>query len=169
MDIIERPKRQTAYGSLPPEEKKKANARAYLNSNIRRGVVQKQPCSVCGTTYELEAHHDDYEKPLQVTWFCRKHHKEFHMKFKPVKDVPPSLSFSVIKARFIKNMLILRHEHGLSQKDMSIFCEVKLSTYQAYEEARSFPPIDILLRISQHFKISLEILLTTEIKSASMN
>jgi len=26
----------------------------------------------------LEAHHEDYNKPLEVMWFCQKHHKLHH-------------------------------------------------------------------------------------------
>nr|DAD85891.1 MAG TPA: hypothetical protein [Siphoviridae sp. ctGdK3] len=30
----------------------------------------------------LEAHHDDYSKPLQVRWLCRRHHKQLHKELK---------------------------------------------------------------------------------------
>ncbi len=31
-------------------------------------------CSDCGET-KVEAHHEDYSKPLDVEWLCKKHHK----------------------------------------------------------------------------------------------
>jgi hypothetical protein len=44
---------------------------------IRDGRLVKQPCEVCGEI-EVDAHHDDYSKPLDVRWLCRKHHAEHH-------------------------------------------------------------------------------------------
>ena len=58
-------------------EKAKAH---YLTSNaIRDGRLTKQPCEVCGKL-KVEAHHDDYSKPLDVRWLCRKHHLAVHGK-----------------------------------------------------------------------------------------
>jgi hypothetical protein len=39
---------------------------------VRNGSLKKQPC-FCGDT-KVEAHHDDYSKPLEITWLCQKHH-----------------------------------------------------------------------------------------------
>jgi hypothetical protein len=44
---------------------------------IRDGRLIKRPCEVCGAD-EVDAHHDDYAKPLGVRWLCRKHHAEHH-------------------------------------------------------------------------------------------
>lgn len=53
---------------------------AYLTSNaIRDGRLIREPCEVCGSV-TVEAHHDDYSKPLAVRWLCRKHHLEHHGK-----------------------------------------------------------------------------------------
>jgi hypothetical protein len=35
------------------------------------------PCEVCGDP-QTHAHHDDYSKPLDVRWFCPRHHREEH-------------------------------------------------------------------------------------------
>lgn len=66
------------HWELPEEQRKKANARAYVKEYIKRGNIEKQPCVVCGTMENLEAHHEDYNKPLEVIWYCRKHHVEMH-------------------------------------------------------------------------------------------
>ncbi len=42
------------------------------------GILVPLPCEVCSTTVDVEAHHDDYFKPLDVRWLCRKHHREHH-------------------------------------------------------------------------------------------
>jgi hypothetical protein len=59
------------------DEKKKKIARAKTKSYIRLGLMSKQPCRVCSDP-EAEAHHEDYSKPHEVVWLCRKHHDELH-------------------------------------------------------------------------------------------
>ncbi len=53
----------------------KCKARRKLAYAVRTGKLLKQPCEVCGST-KVQAHHDDYRKPLSVRWFCFKHHRE---------------------------------------------------------------------------------------------
>lgn len=65
------------HTELSPEAKAKAIARAYLKTYVNRGKIKKLPCSTCGDE-NSEAHHDDYSKPLEVIWLCRKHHLEKH-------------------------------------------------------------------------------------------
>src|ERR1051326_8943148 len=56
------------------EQRRRSNARAYLNVYIRRGKIYKQPCEVGQTRRNTEGHHEDYSKPLEVRWLCRPHH-----------------------------------------------------------------------------------------------
>jgi hypothetical protein len=44
---------------------------------LKRGKLTKQPCQVCGNP-DSQMHHEDYDKPLDVTWLCLKHHLEKH-------------------------------------------------------------------------------------------
>lgn len=49
----------------------------YLLSNaIRDDRIKKGSCEVCGTKQNVEAHHDDYSRPLDVRWLCGKHHAD---------------------------------------------------------------------------------------------
>lgn len=66
---------------LHPE---KISARSAVKSALRAGKLHRQPCEACGDT-PSEAHHEDYGKPLDVTWLCRKHHLERHNK-RPVEE-----------------------------------------------------------------------------------
>ena len=44
---------------------------------MRTGALIKLPCEVCGDPSDV-AHHDDYEKPLDVRWLCASHHRYWH-------------------------------------------------------------------------------------------
>jgi hypothetical protein len=44
---------------------------------IESGKIEKQPCGQCGNP-KAEAHHDDYTKPLDVRWLCRRCHRRHH-------------------------------------------------------------------------------------------
>ena len=50
-----------------------------VNNAIRDGRLIRKPCEVCGSL-KSEAHHEDYSRPLDVIWLCRKHHLERHGK-----------------------------------------------------------------------------------------
>lgn len=58
----------------------KRRATVAVHNAIKRGKMQKKPCEVCGAE-KVEAHHDDYSKPLDVMWLCRKHHATLHRPF----------------------------------------------------------------------------------------
>jgi hypothetical protein len=55
----------------------KIKAHGLLKWAIHEGQVTKQACEVCGSP-KSEGHHDDYAKPLEVRWLCRRHHAEWH-------------------------------------------------------------------------------------------
>jgi hypothetical protein len=65
---------------LTPEQKKRQNARSYAKVYLRRGKLTKQPCEIEGCAADSQMHHDDYDKPLEVRWFCRGHHLDLHQK-----------------------------------------------------------------------------------------
>lgn len=67
------------HADLPEDSRKRANARAYINVYVKRGKVIKLPCEACGEV-NSEKHHEDYDKPLDVRWLCRKCHLEHHAK-----------------------------------------------------------------------------------------
>ena len=61
------------------EYPEKYAAHVAVGNAIKYGALVRLPCEVCGD--KAEAHHDDYEKPLDVRWLCRKHHMELHRKY----------------------------------------------------------------------------------------
>ena len=59
------------FRRLNPEKYK---ATGIANNALRSGKLIKKPCEVCERE-DAEKHHDDYSKPLEVRWLCRKHHR----------------------------------------------------------------------------------------------
>lgn len=55
---------------------KKTKARNAVSNALRDGRLVRLPCLVCGEN--SEAHHPDYDRPLDVVWLCNKHHREAH-------------------------------------------------------------------------------------------
>jgi len=58
----------------------KASAGWKVRDAVKSGKLNKGSCSICRTNKNIRAHHEDYTKPLDVIWFCHKHHVEYHNK-----------------------------------------------------------------------------------------
>lgn len=59
------------------KHKKQANNK--LRWALKSGLLTQKPCEICGSV-KSQAHHDDYDKPLDVRWLCSIHHAEHHRK-----------------------------------------------------------------------------------------
>lgn len=57
--------------------KDKRKAQMLIYSGIRNGSIKQKKCFKCNSIFS-EAHHEDYSKPLDVVWLCKKHHTERH-------------------------------------------------------------------------------------------
>ncbi len=60
-------------------------AQGVVEKAIIKGILIPQPCEICGENpvfkdgrRGVQAHHDDYNKPLQIRWLCQNHHHEWH-------------------------------------------------------------------------------------------
>ena len=80
------------FKKLYPEKYK---ARYTLRNAVRYGKIKKAPCMMCGDK-KAHGHHEDYTKPLDVIWLCRKHHMEIHRKPNLIKS---RCAISAIKER----------------------------------------------------------------------
>lgn len=63
-------------------EKKSARDAAY--QSIKQGKLKRKPCEFCGS-FNTEAHHEDYSRPLDVRWLCKVHHDAAHDRFSEVR------------------------------------------------------------------------------------
>jgi hypothetical protein len=84
---------RSSYQGRYPE---RVRARRLVEYAIKAGLIKKLPCSICGDP-KSEAHHEDYEKPLEVVWLCRRHHREADKRlgFRSGDFVAPCLSRSL--------------------------------------------------------------------------
>lgn len=59
------------------EDKRRSSAHNKVARALRAGVIEKTPCCICGAEKSL-AHHESYDRPLDVVWYCQSHHKARH-------------------------------------------------------------------------------------------
>lgn len=62
---------------LSPEARRRDNARSYAREYKKRGLLTPRPCDGCGAA-DAQMHHIDHERPLDVTWLCRRCHLDWH-------------------------------------------------------------------------------------------
>lgn len=74
-DGLTRAQRMAAWKVRTPQEVHRAHN--IVEQAILNGLLVRRPCEVCGVLH-VDAHHDDYSKPLEVRWLCRKHHLLHH-------------------------------------------------------------------------------------------
>jgi hypothetical protein len=73
------PKGKAALKRYRIKDRKKRNASDAVWRAIQKGVLEREPCIICGEP-KSEAHHFNYDKKLKVIFFCRKHHQMYHRK-----------------------------------------------------------------------------------------
>ncbi|WP_294733850.1 helix-turn-helix transcriptional regulator [uncultured Flavobacterium sp.] len=64
---------------------------------------------------------------------------------------------------FGKNLKKMRSVHGMSQQEFAELFDLKRATLGAYEEKRSNPKLETVVKIAKHFSISIDELLTKEL------
>lgn len=54
-------------------------ARTQIFWAVKLGFMkQSETCEECKKMIKTQAHHDDYQKPLEVRWLCRQCHADWH-------------------------------------------------------------------------------------------
>lgn len=68
-------------------------AQMLVRSALKNGtLIRPNNCETCGKKPKpfrdgrsgINAHHNDYNKPLDVTWLCATCHRQWHLKNKPI-------------------------------------------------------------------------------------
>ena len=59
------------------EDRRRGVAHNTVARALKSGLLQKENCKKYGEI-KSEAHHEDYDKPLDIVWLCSKCHKQRH-------------------------------------------------------------------------------------------
>jgi ribosomal protein S27AE len=74
----ERVKATTEISNLwRKEDSRRTRAHNMVARAVRDGSLLRNPCVRCGEKKSL-AHHEDYDRPLEVMWLCQPCHKQRH-------------------------------------------------------------------------------------------
>jgi len=69
------------------EDRRRMKCHNAVARAIRKGMLEKMPCCICGSTNSL-AHHESYDNSLDVVWYCQIHHKARHKEM-ALQDIEP--------------------------------------------------------------------------------
>lgn len=59
---------------------KKYAAHVAVGNAVRDGkLIKASCCEDCGSNFALNAHHDNYNFPLEVRWLCSRCHHKWHV------------------------------------------------------------------------------------------
>jgi hypothetical protein len=59
------------------EDARRIKAHNAVSRAVKKGILVRQPCIRCESPKSV-AHHEDYDKPLDVMWLCTPCHKQRH-------------------------------------------------------------------------------------------
>lgn len=63
------------------EDKRRQYAHGQVSKAIKKGTLVRMPCVKCADP-KSEAHHEDYDKPLDVVWLCSICHHQRHQEIR---------------------------------------------------------------------------------------
>jgi len=73
-------KRRKQYNIDHPN---KQNARnVFRNAVQRKELLRPNRCSTCGIVGKIDGHHEDYNKPLEIVWLCKRCHRLRHVELR---------------------------------------------------------------------------------------
>jgi hypothetical protein len=74
--------KKDSYAAANPD-RIMANRAVKMARTLKR--LSPLPCETCGNPDKTVAHHDDYNKPLEIRWLCRTCHRAWHRHNKPIE------------------------------------------------------------------------------------
>ena len=95
-------------------------AGAAVQTAKRKGILIPQPCEVCGTTNRIQAHHENYSKPLEVRWLCSLHHRRRHKEIGAPLVAPGTLFVAKVPNDLMRDLKITALETGRTLRQLVI-------------------------------------------------
>ncbi|MDQ1096469.1 transcriptional regulator with XRE-family HTH domain [Chryseobacterium sp. SORGH_AS909] len=68
-----------------------------------------------------------------------------------------------IMSIFSENIRLLRSKSGKTQRELSEQIQIPPSRYSSYENGKSRPPVDVLIRMSRIFNVSIDLMLSVDL------
>jgi len=85
-DEVAKKRKVEANRKYRREHKDRQNAHSKINQkNCSVKNLKPSCCSICGKKENLQAHHSDYSKPLEVLWVCDSCHKMIHKELRKLE------------------------------------------------------------------------------------
>lgn len=79
-----------AHRNYISKHPKRRAAQVVVGNAVRDGRLIPWPtCALPDCEAKPEAHHPDYDRPLQVEWLCRVHHRQAHALFRRLMEQTP--------------------------------------------------------------------------------
>ena len=105
-------------------------ARRLATQAISKGIlVRPNNCTECKKATKVHAHHNNYTKPLEVTWFCSKCHWKWHKinGFSSVRNTPKDIYRYVLSINSIIHSKIkavaMREKRSLTKQVQFMLAE----------------------------------------------
>ena len=75
---------RTPWSQMSEDQRARSTARSKAHTYRKRGKIARMPCVDCGSP-DVQMHHRDYSRPLEVTWLCDTCHRDRHANGEPVR------------------------------------------------------------------------------------
>jgi len=76
---------------IPPKYRLEIyKVRAMVSRAVKKGIITKPShCEICNCNHRrIEAHHLNYNRPLDIEWLCSSCHKGLHGVIDSFKNIP---------------------------------------------------------------------------------
>ena len=89
-DWVAKEKERVRLKQLRMHGSKRTEIYNQVKVAILTGSLKTEPCIICGEA-KAEGHHEDYNKPLDLVWLCKRHHSDrhLHLRMSKLKNIDP--------------------------------------------------------------------------------